>query len=71
MAHTRQSRPESGLGFQVKARKTLQVVPSAHRTRNLSLSSVDGTYLGQGDIAIFESLDVMKHALLLPDPFDA
>ena len=29
MAHTRQSRPDSGLGFQVKVLKTFQVVPSS------------------------------------------
>jgi len=29
MAHIRQSRPDCGLGFQVKAPKTLQVVPSS------------------------------------------
>jgi hypothetical protein len=28
MAHVRQSRPDSGLGFEVKVLKTLQVVPS-------------------------------------------
>ena len=28
MAHIRQSRPDSGLGFQVKVLKTLKVVPS-------------------------------------------
>ena len=29
MAHTRQSRPDSGLGFQVKVDQTFQVVPSS------------------------------------------
>ena len=29
MEHIRQSRPDSGLGFQVKVRKTFQVVPSS------------------------------------------
>ena len=29
MAHVRQSRPDSGLGFQVKVPKTFQVVPSS------------------------------------------
>jgi len=29
MAHVRQSRPDSGLGFQAKVRKTFEVVPSS------------------------------------------
>ena len=29
MAHTRLSRPDSGLGFQVKVLKTFQMVPSS------------------------------------------
>ena len=36
LAHIRQSRPDSGLGFQVTVLKTLQVVPASRKRELLS-----------------------------------
>jgi len=38
MAHIRQSRPDSGLGFQVKVLKTFQVVPSSLESGVITLA---------------------------------
>ena len=43
MAHIRQSRPDSGLGFQVTVPKILKVTPkAAHQQLNLETESMDG-----------------------------
>ena len=52
MAHVRQSRPESGLGFQVKVLTTFEVVPSP---------------LGRG-VPVFESAPLLPGVARLPRP---
>ena len=48
VAHIRQSRPDSGLGFQVKVRKTFQVVPYSLGSESLSVRERESGWANEG-----------------------